>query len=128
MEPELFYLVLSVGLCGILWVPTVIERVIRIGLTETVGNKPDIKDLPKWVERLKRTHRNLVDNIVVFGTLVLIVQSIEKNNDTTGLAALIFFYARLIQAISHIFGIVWGRTVSFVIGWLATAVIFLVLI
>ena len=72
--------------------------------------------------------RNLIDNIVIFGTLVLILQSIEKNNDTTGLAALIFFYARLIQAISHIFGIVWVRTVSFVIGWLATAVIFLVLI
>ena len=128
MEPELFYLVLSVGLCGILWVPTVIERVIRIGLTETVGNNPDTNDLPGWVERLKRTHRNLVDNIVIFGTLVLILQSIEKNNDTTGLAALIFFYARLIQALSHIFGIVWVRTVSFVIGWLATAVIFLVLI
>ncbi len=128
MEPELFYLVLSVGLCGILWVPTVIERVIRIGLTETVGNNLDTKDLPGWVERLKRTHRNLVDNIVIFGTLVLILQSIEKNNDTTGLAALIFFYARLIQTISHIFGIVWVRTVSFVIGWLATAVIFLVLI
>ena len=128
MEPELFYLVLSVGLCGILWVPTVIERVIRIGLTETVGNKPDTQGLPGWVERLKRTHRNLVDNIVIFGTLVLILQSIEKSNDTTGLAALIFFYARLIQTISHIFGIVWVRTVSFVIGWLATAVIFLVLI
>ena len=128
MEPELFYLVLSVGLCGILWVPTVIERVIRIGLTETVGNNLDTKDLPGWVERLKRTHRNLVDNIVIFGTLVLILQSIEKSNDTTGLAALIFFYARLIQTISHIFGIVWVRTVSFVIGWLATAVIFLVLI
>ncbi len=128
MEPELFYLVLSVGLCGILWVPTVIERVIRIGLTETVGNNPDTNDLPGWVERLKRTHRNLVDNIVIFGTLVLILQSIEKSNDTTGLAALIFFYARLIQTISHIFGIVWVRTVSFVIGWLATAVIFLVLI
>ena len=84
MEPELFYLVLSVGLCGILWVPTVIERVIRIGLTETVGNNPDTKDLPDWVERLKRTHRNLVDNIVIFGTLVLILQSIEKSNDTTG--------------------------------------------
>ena len=128
MEPELFYLVLSVGLCGILWVPTVIERVIRIGLTETVGNNADTKDLPGWVERLKRTHRNLVDNIVIFGTLVLILQSVEKSNDTTGLAALIFFYARLIQTISHIFGIVWVRTVSFVIGWLATAVIFLVLI
>ena len=128
MEPELFYLVLSVGLCGILWVPTVIERVIRIGLTETVGNNPDAKDLPGWVERLKRTHRNLVDNIVIFGTLILILQSVEKSNDTTGLAALIFFYARLIQTISHIFGIVWVRTVSFVIGWLATAVIFLVLI
>ena len=128
MEPELFYLVLSVGLCGILWVPTVIERVIRIGLTETVGNNSDTKDLPGWVERLKRTHRNLVDNIVIFGALVLILQSIEKSNDTTGLAALIFFYARLIQTISHIFGIVWVRTVSFVIGWLATAVIFLVLI
>ena len=128
MEPELFYLVLSVGLCGTLWIPTVIERVIRIGLTETVGNNPDTKDLPGWVERLKRTHRNLVDNIVIFGTLVLILQSVEKSNDTTGLAALIFFYARLIQTISHIFGIVWVRTVSFVIGWLATAVIFLVLI
>ena len=68
MAPELFYLVLSVGLCGVLWVPTVIERVIRIGLTETVGNNPDTKDLPSWVERLKRTHRNLVDNIVIFGT------------------------------------------------------------
>ena len=128
MEPELFYLVLSVGLCGILWVPIVIERVIRVGLTETVGNNPDTEDLPGWVERLKRTHRNLVDNIVIFGTLVLILQSVEKSNDTTGLAALIFFYARLIQTISHIFGIVWVRTVSFVIGWLATAVIFLVLI
>ena len=128
MTSELFYLLLSTGLCGILWVPTVIERVLRIGLKETVGNNPDEINLPRWVERLKRAHRNLVDNIVIFGTLVLILQTVGENNDTTGLASLVFFYARLIQALSHTFGIVWVRTVSFVIGWLATAVIFLVLI
>ena len=66
MEPELFYLLLSVGLCGILWVPIVIERVLRIGLSETVGNNPDDNMVPQWAVRVKRAHRNLVDNIIIF--------------------------------------------------------------
>ena len=128
MVPELFYLLLSVGLCGILWVPIVIERVLRIGLSETVGNNPDDKMIPQWVMRVKKTHRNLVDNILIFGMLVLILQVTEKNSDTSGFASLIFFYARLVPAISHIFGVTWVRTISFLIAWLATAVIFFVLI
>ena len=128
MEPELFYLLLSVGLCGLLWIPTVVERVFRIGLAETVGNNPDDKNVPEWATRLKRAHRNLVDNIIIFGILILILQVVEKSNNTTGFASLIFFYARLVQGISHIIGVTWVRTISFVIAWLATAVIFFVLI
>ena len=128
MEPELFYLLLSVGLCGLLWIPTVVERVFRIGLAETVGNNPDDKNAPDWAIRLKSAHRNLVDNIIIFGILILILQVVEKSNNTTGFASLIFFYARLVQGISHIIGVTWVRTISFVIAWLATAVIFFVLI
>lgn len=128
MNAELFYLIMAVALCGILWVPTVIERVLRIGLSETMGSSPDDLGVPNWAMRLRRAHRNLVDNIVIFAVLVLLLQVLERNNDTTGLASLIFFYARLVQAITHIFGVSWVRTISFVIGWLATLVIFLVLI
>ena len=128
MVPELFYLLLSVGLCGVLWIPIVIERVLRIGLSETVGNNLDEKMVPEWAKRLKRAHRNLVDNIIIFGILILILQVADKNSDTTGFASLIFFYARLVQSMSHIFGVTWVRTISFLIGWLATAVIFFVLI
>ena len=91
MEPELFYLLLSVGLCGLLWIPTVVERVFRIGLAETVGNNPDDKNAPDWAIRLKSAHRNLVDNIIIFGILILILQVVEKSNNTTGFASLIFF-------------------------------------
>ncbi len=128
MVPELFYLLLSVGLCGVLWIPIVIERVLRIGLSETTGNNLDEKMVPVWAKRLKRAHRNLVDNIIIFGILILILQVADKNSDTTGFASLIFFYARLVQSMSHIFGVTWVRTISFLIGWLATAVIFFVLI
>ena len=128
MVTELFYLLLTVGLCGIMWIPIVIERVLRIGLAETIGSKPDEINVPSWAMRLRRSHRNLVDNIVLFGALILILNMVEKHSYTTELASLIFFYARFVQAITHIFGIKWVRTISFVIGWLATAVIFLALI
>ena len=55
MVTELFYLLLTVGLCGIMWIPIVIERVLRIGLAETIGSKPDEINVPSWAMRLRRS-------------------------------------------------------------------------
>ena len=122
MKAELFYLLLSAILTGLLWIPVV------IGYARTRGPlKPqDYKvvptsPLPDWVNRANRAHLNAVENLAPFAAVVLIAQAVGFSNALTAMCAAIFFYARLAHALFHLsgFSVLMARTVAFTIGWLA---------
>jgi uncharacterized MAPEG superfamily protein len=122
MKPELFYLLLTALLTGVLWIPVVIGYVKSRGpLTEESYKTPPSSKLPDWVARANRAHVNAVENFGPFAAVVLIAQLVNVSTPTTVACAEIYFFARLAHAIVHVsgFGKFRARTVLFTIAWLA---------
>ncbi len=66
---------------------------------------------------MKKAHSNAIENLVVFATLVLIVQLMGANNEITAMACMIYFWARLGHFLVYTFKIPWLRTLAFVTGF-----------
>jgi len=122
MKTELFYLLLSAILTGLLWIPVVIGYVSARGPLKPEDYKSaPTAPLPDWVNRANRAHVNAVENLAPFAAVVLIAHAIGHSSALTGICAAFFFYARLAHALFHLSGftLLMARTVAFTIGWLA---------
>lgn len=126
MTREIFWLTMSVVLTGLLWVPYMVDRIRVRGITGAMENpKPKAKPQAEWAQRLYFAHTNAVDNLVLFAPLVLILDSRNVSTTTTAVACAVYFWARLVHAVSYAAGIGPIRTLSFTAGWLACAVLVL---
>jgi len=121
MTLELKYLVLITALTGILWVPYILNRIAVWGLADAVGYPANPKPVAPWAERLQAAHYNAVENLVVFAVLVLVADAMGISNETTVLASVAYFWARLVHAVAYTFGIPWVRTLAFTAGFLCQA-------
>jgi uncharacterized MAPEG superfamily protein len=122
MKTELFYLLLSAILTGLLWVPVVIGYVSSRGPLTPAGYRvAPTSPLPAWVDRANRAHQNAVENFAPFAAVVLVAQLTGVSGPATEVCAAVYFFARLAHAAVHIsgFGHFRARTVIFTIGWLA---------
>ena len=128
MTSELMSLVWVTALTGILWVPYILNTIGVRGLMNAVGYPAEPKPLAAWAEKLKCAHYNAVENLVVFATLVLIANAAGISNETTVLACTMYFWARLVHVIAYTFAIPWVRTLAFVAGFAAQALLVLQLI
>ena len=126
MTRELFWLTLTVGLTGLLWIPYIVDRILVRGLMGAMAN-PSRNDKPQseWAQRLYFAHTNAVDNIAVFAPLVLILNAIEHSTQATVIACAVYFWARLAHAIIYMLGITVLRTLTFAVGFVAQVVLFL---
>jgi uncharacterized MAPEG superfamily protein len=131
MKTELFYLLLTAILTGVLWVPVVIGYVSTRGTLRPENYKvaPN-SPLPDWVNRANRAHLNAVENIAPFVAVVLIANALGVSTATTQACAAVYFYARLVHAIVHIsgFGLLMARTVAFTVAWVAFMIYAVVLL
>ncbi|MBC8239519.1 MAG: MAPEG family protein [Alphaproteobacteria bacterium] len=125
MSTDLVFLAWSAALCGMLWVPYIVERVLNWGLVDAVGYPDNPPEAASWARRAQRAHLNLAENLPVFATLALIAHAAGVANEMTALGSALFFYARLAHAIVFIIGISWLRTLSFVVSWVGMLLIFL---
>jgi uncharacterized MAPEG superfamily protein len=116
------------ALTGILWVPYILNTIAVRGLMNAVGYPAEPKPLAAWAEKLKCAHYNAVENLVIFATLVLIANAAGISNETTVLACTVYFWARLVHVIAYTFAIPWVRTLAFVAGFAAQALLVLQLI
>ena len=121
MKAELFYLTLVTAFTALLWVPYILDRIAVRGLMDAVGYPADPKPQSGWAQRLMRAHANAVENLVVFGLLVLIAQVSNVSTPAIGTAAMVYFWARVAHAASYTFAIPWLRTLTFTAGFLAQA-------
>lgn len=126
MSRELFWLTMTIILTGLLWVPYILDRIKVRGLMKTLDN-PSPKDKPQspWAQRLYFAHTNAVDNLVIFAPLVLILDSLGRQTQTTAIACAIYFWARLAHAIVYGLGVPVLRTLAFTVGFLAQAALVL---
>ena len=131
MTTELFYLLLTALLTGLLWIPVVIGYVWTRGvLTPATYRVAPTSPLPDWVNRARRAHLNAVENFAPFAAVVLIGQVMGVHGGVTATCAAIYFYARVAHAVVHIsgFGRFKARTVLFTVGWVAFVVFAIVLL
>ena len=120
MSNELYWLTWTVILTALLWVPYVLDRIMVRGLMGAMANpSPDDKPLSAWAQRLQRAHINAVENLVIFATLVLILQVMHHSTQSTVIACAVYFWARLAHVIVYAFGIPVLRTLSFAVGFVA---------
>jgi uncharacterized MAPEG superfamily protein len=126
MTRELFWLTWTVILTGILWVPYIINRSQVRGLMGSMAN-PSRGDKPHapWATRLMFAHDNAVENLVIFASLVLILNALDYSTTWTALAAAVFFWARVAHVIVYALGIPVFRTAAFTVGFLADVVLVL---
>lgn len=122
MNPELQYLVWVTVLTAILWVPYILNRLAVRGIPATVGYPDSPKPQAPWAVRLQKAHGNAVENLVVFAALVLVANAAGISNETTVLAAQLYFWARLVHVVAYTLAWPWVRTLAFAAGFVSQAI------
>jgi uncharacterized MAPEG superfamily protein len=128
MTAELYWLVLTVAMTGLIWVPYILDRVATRGLMGAMANpSPDLPKQSPWAQRLILAHYNTVENLVVFAPLVLVLQALGISTALTVFACALFFWVRLAYLVIFAAGIPVLRTLAFAIGFVAEAILVLVI-
>ena len=127
MTSELMSLTWVTTLTALLWIPYILNMIAVRGLTQAVGYPDDPEPLAPWAAKMKAGHANAVENLVVFGLLVLIAHVVDANNNLTGPAAMVYFFSRLAHYLVYMAGIPVLRTLIFAVGW-ATQIVFVLAI
>ena len=94
-----------------------------LGPEKMVGNRDNMPAIEGWFARARRAHGNIGENLVPFTAVVLVANAAGVHSGWTATAAIVFFLARLAHFVSYIVGIGMPRTLSYVVGVLATLVI-----
>ena len=78
MSTELFWLVLTVAMTGLFWVPYIPDRIMARGLMGAMANpSPSDKAQSPWARRMMAAHTNAVENLVIFAPLVLTARALS---------------------------------------------------
>ena len=125
MTSELMSLSWVLALQLVMWVPYTLNTITVRGLMDAVGYPDDPKPLSDWADRLKRAHYNAVENLVVFAALVLTAHAAGITSEMTVLACQIYFWVRLAHMLLYTFGVPFGRTLAFAVGWICQVVLLL---
>lgn len=126
MSRELFWLMATIILTGVLWIPYLLDRCRVRGVMGAMDNpKPNDTPQSPWAMRLYFAHTNAVENLIIFAPLVLILDSLNISTPTTVMACAVYFWARLAHALLYTFGVKVLRSLAFTVGFLAQAVLVL---
>ena len=125
MTSELMSLSWVLALQIVMWVPYILNTIAVRGLIDAVGYPDDPKPLSDWADRLKNAHYNAVENLVVFAALVLTAHVAGITSEMTVLACQIYFCARVAHMLLYAFGVPFGRTLAFAVGWICQVVLLL---
>jgi uncharacterized MAPEG superfamily protein len=120
MSKELYWLVLTALMTGLLWVPYILDRIMVRGPMGATAN-PSPADTPQstWAQRMIAAHTNCVENLAVFAPLALACQVLNIHTASTAFACALFFWCRLIYVAVYTAGIPVARTLAFAGGWIA---------
>ena len=124
MKPELNLLVWAVVLTVVQMLVAAQGAMNQVGFMRLVGNREGMPEITGWGGRAARAHRNMLENLVLFASLVLVAVVVGKTNDMTLLGAQIFIWARLAYALIYVAGIIWLRTAAWAVSMAGLIVIF----
>lgn len=123
MTSELMSLTAVTVLTGVMWMPYVLNMIMVRGFRDAVGYPPDPVPLAPWAQKMKAAHANAVENLVIFGILVLVADAAEVSTDVTVIACQVYFWARVAHALSYTFAVPLLRTVAFLTGFACQALL-----
>ena len=120
MTNEIYWLVLSILVTSLLWVPYIVNRLFEYGILVGLWDPEGITDTNvKWSRRLMAAHVNAVENLVIFAPLVILIHVLELNNAFTESASILFFIARLLHVVLFTLKVPVLRIVAFLSGFAA---------
>jgi uncharacterized MAPEG superfamily protein len=126
MTKEMYWLVLTAAMTGLLWVPYILDRMMVRGMAGTLANpSPTDKPQSPWARRMIASHTNTVENLAVFVALVLAADAVNVHSGQTVFACALFFWCRLIYVAVYTAGIPVARTLAFAGGFVAQAIMVL---
>jgi uncharacterized MAPEG superfamily protein len=128
MSPDLNLLVWTTALTLVQAVVAVMGATQQVGLPILAGNRETLPALAGWAGRAQRAHRNMLENFVLFATLVLVAQIAGKADAMTALGAGLFFWSRLAYAVIYVVGVPWLRTGAWGVSIAGLVLIFLQLV
>ena len=124
MSHELFWLVMTAVLTGLLWVPYILDRIQVRGLMGAMANpSPSDKAQSPWARRMMAAHANAVESLVIFAPLVLTARALSIATAATAFACALYFWSRLAHVVVYTLGIPVLRTLSFAGGFVAQALL-----
>lgn len=124
MSFELKWLVYTIVLTSVLWVPYVLNRVNVRGLMPALGY-PDETTPPHsaWADRAMKAHANAVENLVMYAPLVLVLHVLEISTEATRMAVVAYFAMRVLHYIVYMFAVPIVRTLVFTVSWVVILVL-----
>jgi len=128
MSTEITLLVWSVALTFGQMLLAVAGATLAVGLPTLAGNREGLQDPAGWAGRAKRAHRNMLENLVLFASLVLAAVATQQTNAMTALGAQLFFWGRLAYAVVYAAGLPWIRTGVWAVSVVGLVLIFLQLV
>lgn len=129
LSSEVYWLILTILMTSLFWVPYIINRMIEQGLLIAIWDRYGLTDTKKdWANRMMQAHKNAVENLVVFAPLVILIQITGMNSTTTANACIVYFFARLTHYFVFTFSIPLLRVVTFIIAFGSQLVLALTLL
>ncbi len=116
---ELELLTVVATFIAVMWTPYILERIYQQGLIATVGYPDTAPTISNWALRAQKAHQNAVENLIVFGALLLVAQAKGLLGPMTLLAAQIYAAARFAHYACYLLAIPWLRTMAFFAGFIA---------
>ncbi len=114
---------------GLLVMITILLQVMgamtQLSMGYLMSSRDDNRGTRGMVARIERALNNSIVAMTLFAPAVLILEVLNKTNATTLLAAQVFMIARIIYLPVYALGVPAVRTLAWLAGFLATAVLYL---
>ena len=117
------------GLYGLVVIVTILVQVItaqaQVGLEMLIKPRDDMPKLLGVAGRMDRAQLNSIVAMALFAPAILILAHKGLSSSTTLLAAQAFIIARILYVVVYAMGLPWARTLIWVVGFLATAYLYI---
>jgi uncharacterized MAPEG superfamily protein len=125
MTIELTMLAWSTVLLIVLIVISANANVMAMGMAWGFGNRDVPANVTGWGARARRTYLNHLENLLIFGLLVILAHLANVHSDLTVIGAQLFLAARIVYAALYIAGIsaMASRTLAYFAGLAGTIMI-----
>lgn len=125
MTIELTMLAWSTVLLIVLIVISANANVMAMGTAWGFGNRDVPANVTGWGARARRTYLNHLENLLIFGLLVILAHLANVHSDLTVIGAQLFLAARIVYAALYIAGIsaMASRTLAYFAGLAGTIMI-----